>query len=75
MKKNIGLYKDNNSSFYEKYLNERVKSNCPSPEQVKNSQDYVDRLKNLYPNVNFEKNVIESNGSEYRRSTFSYDDM
>ena len=75
MKKNVGLYKEDNSSFYEKYLNERVKSNCPSPEQVKNAQDYVDRLKKLYPNVNFEKNVVPSNGSEYRLSTFSYDDM
>jgi hypothetical protein len=74
MNKNVGIYKDNNSNIYEKYLNEKIKSNYFSPEEVKKAQDYVDRIKKLNPDINFEKNVISSNGSKYRRSsTFSYD--
>ena len=37
------------------------------------AQDYVNRINKLYPDTNFEKNVVPSNGSEYRLSTFSYD--
>jgi hypothetical protein len=74
MNKNVGIYKDNNSNIYEKYLNEKIKPNYFSPEEVKKAQDYVDRIKKLNPDINFEKNVISSNGSKYRRSsTFSYD--
>lgn len=74
MNKNVSIYKDNNSNIYEKYLNEKIKPNYFSPEEVKKSQDYVDRIKKLNPDINFEKNVISSNGSKYRRSsTFSYD--
>jgi hypothetical protein len=71
MNKDVGIYKD---TIYEKYLNEKIKANYFSPEEVKKAQDYVDRIKKLNPNINFEKNVISSNGSKYRRSsTFSYD--
>jgi hypothetical protein len=74
MNKNVGIYKDNNSNIYEKYLNEKIKPNYFSPEEVKKAQDYVDRIKKLNPDINFEKNIISSNGSKYRRSsTFSYD--
>jgi len=74
MNKNVGIYKDNNSNIYEKYLNEKIKPNYFSPEEVKKAEDYVDRIKKLNPDINFEKNVISSNGSKYRRSsTFSYD--
>ena len=74
MNKNVGIYKDNNSNIYEKYLNEKIKPNYFSPEEVKKAEDYVDRIKKLHPDINFEKNVISSNGSKYRRrSTFSYD--
>jgi len=62
---------------FEKYLDSRTeelkKSNYFSPEEEKKAQDYVNRIKKLYPDKNFEKNVIPSNGSEYRLSTFSYD--
>ena len=74
MNKNVGIYKDNNSNIYEKYLNEKIKPNYFSPEEVKKAQDYVDRIKKLNPDINFEKNIISSNESKYRRSsTFSYD--
>jgi hypothetical protein len=74
MNKNVPIYKDNNSNIYEKYLNEKIKPNYFSPEKVKKAEDYVDRIKKLNPDINFEKNVISSNGSKYRRrSTFSYD--
>ena len=66
-----------NEDDFQKYLDSKTedlkKSNYCSPKQEKKAQDYVDRIKKLYPDTNFEKNVVPSNGSEYRLSTFSYD--
>ena len=57
--KNVSVEKELDKNLY--------KSNWISPEELKNSQEYIDEMRKLYPNINFENNTEPYTGSSHRR--------
>ena len=57
--KNVSLEKESDKNLY--------KSNWISPEELNKSKEYIDEMKKLYPNINFEKNTEPYSGSRHRR--------
>ena len=57
--KNVSVEKESDKNLY--------KSNWISPEELKNSKEYIDEMRKLYTNINFEKNTEPYTGSSHRR--------